>query len=91
METERSLMRSWVSDSAIVIALIAVAASFLSFIHEAGFFTFFHLPVELISLTSINIWIMSVPFFYDVAYIVLTVFIPDFIGRAKLKLYGNIY
>jgi hypothetical protein len=88
MATEHQPIRSWIPDSAIIIALITFGAYFVAFTHELGFCHYLNIPYQFISMNLNIIWYTSLPLIYAISMIffgsIITV-IVTFMGQRILR------
>jgi hypothetical protein len=50
-QPERQPVRSWITDSGIIIAMITVTFYFCALVQQKGYLNYFNIPIEYISLT----------------------------------------
>jgi hypothetical protein len=88
LATEHQPIRSWIPDSAIIIALITFGAYFVAFTHELGFCHYLNIPYQFISMNLNIIWYTSLPLIYAISMLffgyIITV-IVTFMGQRILR------
>jgi hypothetical protein len=64
MNTNQQAAKSWITDSAILIALVTAAAYFLTLRYEAGMCNYFKIPIYFVSLNPPLVMFRSAKFIY---------------------------